>query len=208
MRFDLDIDLMDDMIPAIRQRWSPRAFDGTAEVSTEQMRVLLEAARWAASHGNTQPARFLLGYRGDDTFQRILGTLRPRNQTWAHRASVLMIGAVVTVDERGELPNTVYGLGLAVQNLVLQAVDLGLVAHQMGGFDKAAVSAEFGLPDDVWPIVAIAVGHLGAVADLPEELQVRETRPRKRKPLSDLVFSGTWGRSAFSAEPADELEQQ
>jgi nitroreductase len=196
------------MIPAIEQRWSPRAFDPVAEVSAEQMAVLLEAARWAASHGNTQPARFLLGYRGDDTYTRILGTLRPRNQTWAHRASVLMIGAVVTADERGELPNTVYGLGLAVQNLVLQAVELGLVTHQVGGFDKDAVRAGFGLPDDVLPVVAIAVGHLGDVADLPEELQARETRPRRRKPLAELVFSGTWGEPAFSAEPADEPEHQ
>jgi nitroreductase len=199
---------MSDMIPAIANRWSPRAFDPAAEVSTEQMRVLLEAARWAASHGNTQPARFLLGYRGDDTFQRVLGTLRPRNQAWAHRASVLLIGAVVTADERGELPNTEYGLGLAVENLVLQAVDLGLVAHQMGGFDKAAVSTEFGLPDDVRPVVAIAVGVLGSADDLSEDLRAKELRPRTRKPLSELVFSGTWGQAAFSAEPADEFEQQ
>ncbi|MCS7483415.1 nitroreductase family protein [Umezawaea endophytica] len=196
------------MIPAIEQRWSPRAFDPVAEVSREQMGVLLEAARWAASHGNTQPARFLLGYRGDDTHARILGALRPRNRTWAQRASVLMIGAVVTADERGELPNTVYGLGLAVQNLVLQAVDLGLVAHQIGGFDKDAVRVAFALPDDALPVVAIAVGHLGDVADLPEELQVRETRPRRRRPLTELVFSGTWGEPAFSVEPADEPEHE
>jgi nitroreductase len=196
------------MIPAIEQRWSPRAFDPVAEVSAEQMGVLLEAARWAASHGNTQPARFLLGYRGDDTHARILGALRPRNRTWAHRASVLLVGAVVTADERGDLPNTVYGLGLAVQNLVLQAVDLGLVAHQIGGFDKDAVRVGFGLPDDAEPVVAIAVGRLGSLADLPEELRVRETRPRKRRPLTETVFSGTWGRAAFSAEPADQPEHE
>ncbi|HEX6343431.1 nitroreductase family protein [Umezawaea sp.] len=196
------------MLPAIERRWSPRAFDPVAEVSAGQMRVLLEAARWAASHGNTQPARFLLGYRGDDTHRRILGALRPRNRTWAHRASALLVGAVVTADERGELPNTVYGLGLAVQNLVLQAVDLGLVTHQIGGFDPDAVRAGFALPDDVLPVVVVAVGHLGNVADLPEELQVRETRPRGRRPLTELVFSGTWGEAAFSAEPADQPEHE
>jgi len=196
------------MIPAIEQRWSPRAFDPVAEVSPEQVGVLLEAARWAASHGNTQPARFLLGYRGDATFTRILEALRPKNRTWAHRASVLLVGAVVTADERGPLPNTVYGLGLAVQNLVLQAVDLGLVAHQIGGFDKDAVRTAFALPDDAEPVVAIAVGRLGDVADLPEELQARETRPRKRRPLTELVFSGTWGEPAFSGEAADEPQHE
>jgi nitroreductase len=194
-----------ELNPVIARRWSPRAFDPTATVDVEQARCLLEAARWAASHGNTQPARFLLGFRGDPTFDRILGTLRPRNQLWAHRASLLLIAALVTTDERGELPNTELGLGLAVQNLVLQAVDLGLVTHQVGGFDKDAVRAEFGLPDDARPVVAIAVGSLGSVDDLPADLRDKEQRPRKRKPLSDLVFSDRWGTPAFgSTESADQ----
>lgn len=197
-----------ELNPVISGRWSPRAFDPTAEVDVDQARCLLEAARWAASHGNTQPARFLLGFRGDPTFDRILGTLRPRNRLWAHRASLLLIGAIVTTDERGELPNTEYGLGLAVQNLVLQAVDLGLVTHQIGGFDKDAVRTGFGLPDDVRPVVAIAVGSLGSVDDLPEDLREKERRPRVRRPLPDLVFADRWGKPAFdSAEPADQLQQ-
>ncbi|ONI81944.1 nitroreductase [Saccharothrix sp. ALI-22-I] len=183
--------------PLIVRRWSPRAFDGTAEVAPATMRVLLEAARWAASHGNTQPARFLLGYRGDDTFARILAALRPKNRTWAARASVLLVGAVAESDERGPMPNTEYGLGLAVQNLVLQAVDMGLVTHQVGGFSPDAVREAFGLPDHVRSVVVIAVGVLGDVAQLPEDLQARERRPRERKPLTETVFTGQWGQPAF-----------
>lgn len=183
--------------PLIVQRWSPRAFDGTAEVPPETVRVLVEAARWAASHGNTQPARFLVGYRGDDTFARILAAMRPKNQAWAGRASVLLVGAAATEDERGPMPNTEFGLGLAVQNLVLQAVDLGLVTHQVGGFSPDAVREAFGLPDHVRPVVVIAVGVLGDVAQLPEDLQARERRPRVRKPLTETVFTGQWGQPAF-----------
>ncbi|MEU4739061.1 nitroreductase family protein [Actinosynnema sp. NPDC023658] len=203
----------------ITQRWSPRAFDGTAEVSPDTVRVLLEAARWAASHGNTQPARFLVGYRGDDTFQRIFAALRPGNRTWAGRASVLLVGAVAETDERGPVPNTEFGLGLAVQNLVLQAVDLGLVTHQVGGFSPDEVRGAFGLPNHVRPVVVIAVGVLGDPEELPEDLRARERRPRVRKPLSETVFAGRWGRPAFpdesaagsaepSAEAADELQHE
>ena len=184
----------------IMRRWSPRAFDGTAEVSPETVRALLEAARWAASHGNTQPARFLVGYRGDDTFERIFAALRPGNQTWAGRASVLLVGAVAESDERGPVPNTEFGLGLAVQNLVLRAVELGLVTHQMGGFSPDAVREAFGLPDHVRPVVVIAVGLLGDAEELPEDLRARERRPRVRKPLSETVFAGRWGQPAFTEE--------
>ena len=186
--------------PLILKRWSPRAFDGTAEVPPETVRVLLEAARWAASHGNTQPARFLVGYRGDDTFERIFAALRPGNRTWAGRASVLLVGAVAETDERGPVPNTEFALGLAVQNLVLQAVELGLVTHQVGGFSPEAVRESFGLPDPVRPVVVIAVGVLGDDAELPDDLRKREQRPRVRRPLSETAFAGRWGEPAFPDE--------
>jgi nitroreductase len=186
----------------IARRWSPRAFDGTAEVSPGTVRVLLEAARWAASHGNTQPARFLVGYRGDDTFERVFATLRPGNRTWAGRASVLLVGAVAEVDERGPVPNAEFALGLAVQNLVLQAVELGLVTHQVGGFSPDGVREAFGLPEDVRPVVVIAVGLLGDDAELPDDLRERERRPRTRKPLGETVFAGRWGVPAFGDESA------
>ncbi|QFZ16261.1 nitroreductase family protein [Saccharothrix syringae] len=191
--------------PLIARRWSPRAFDPVAEVAPGTVRVLLEAARWAASHGNTQPARFLVGYRGDDTFERIFAALRPGNQTWAGRASVLLVGAVATADERGPLPNTEFGLGLAVQNLVLQAVDLGLVTHQVGGFSPEALRGSFGIPEDVRPVVVVAVGLLGSADDLPADLAARERRPRVRKPLAETAFAGSWGRPAFPGGQPDSL---
>ena len=174
--------------PLIARRWSPRAFDPAAEVAEDDLRALLEAARWAASHGNTQPARYLVGRRGDPVFARILGVLRPKNRTWAQHASVLVLGLVRTADERGPLPNTEYGLGLAMQNLVLQAQALGLATHQIGGFDPAAVPAAFALPDDLRPVVVVAIGHRGDPATLPDELRAREERPRTRLPLSELVL--------------------
>ena len=181
----------------ISKRWSPRAFSAEATVSDDELRILLEAARWAPSHGNSQPARFVVGHRGTPTFDAIVETLTRGNRTWAPRASVLLIGCVVTTDDRGDIPNVEFGLGLAMENMALQAVDLGLVAHMMGGFDKAAAHTTFSMPDNVRPLVAMALGHQGDLSDLPEDLQAREQRERKRLPLSETVFTGTWGQSQF-----------
>ena len=183
--------------PLIARRWSPRALDPAVQVSDDQLRALLEAARWAPSFGNTQPARYLVGRRGDETFRRIAGVLTRRNQEWTAPAAVLMLGAVVTVNEKGDVPYAEYGLALASQNLVLQAVAEGLVAHQMAGFDKDAARREFALPDDVRPVIAIAVGGLGDPDTLSERRRDQEIAPRRRRPLAGLAFTGEWGQPLF-----------
>lgn len=182
----------------IAERWSPRALDETGEVSWDQLRSLLEAARWAASFGNTQPARYLVGRRGDPTFQRILGALTERNRSWAHRAGALLVAVMVTRNEKGDIPYAEYGLGLAGQNLVLQAVDEGLVTHQMAGFDPEAIRRDFAVPPEAVPRVAIAVGMQADPEVLGEERDVlREHSPRRRIELAEFAFSDSWGKAAF-----------
>jgi nitroreductase len=77
-------------------------------------------------------------------------------------------------------------------SLVLEAVALGLNAHQMGGFDAERLTATFGVPERFTPMAVIAVGFPGAPQDLPEEFQERELAERNRRPLTDIAFSGRW----------------
>ncbi|MEU5259890.1 nitroreductase family protein [Amycolatopsis sp. NPDC021455] len=180
------------------ERWSPRAYDSSASVTPEQVRALLEAARWAPSFGNTQPARYLVGVRGTPAFDAILGTLNSGNQAWAHRASLLLIGVMVTTNEKGPVPYAEYGLGLASENLVLQAVELGLIAHQMAGFSPDAVREAFALPSDAVPKVAIAVGSPAAPDVLEDDWRIeREKAERVRLPLEEFAFTDQWGKPAL-----------
>ena len=182
----------------IAERWSPRAYDESAVVTPSQVRALLEAARWAPSSGNTQPARYLLGLRGTPSFDRILATLDSGNRAWAHRAGLLLIGVTVTKNEKGDIPLAEYGLALASENLVLQAVELGLIAHQMAGFSPDAVRDFFALPADAIAKVAIAVGSAADPSVLGDERSVeREKAPRKRIPLEEFAFTEEWGTPAF-----------
>lgn len=183
--------------PLIAARWSPRALDPDGKVTDEQLRAVLEAARWAPSHGNTQPARFLVGRRGDETYARIFELLSKRNKGWAHPAAVLMLACAATENEKGQVPMPEYGVGLAAENLVLQAVAEGLVAHQMGGFNKEGAKLVFSLPLDVEPQTVIALGTLGSPDLLDEERRAKELAPRRRKPLSEIAFTGEWGNPVF-----------
>jgi nitroreductase len=183
--------------PLIAGRWSPRALDPAGVVGEDALRAMLEAARWAPSNGNTQPARFLVGRRGDDTYERIFALLSQRNQGWAGQAAVLMIACAATRNEKGEVPMPDYGVALAVENLVLQAVAEGLVAHQMGGFNREGTKLVFSLPEDIRPLVAIAIGTLGSPDQLDEDRRARELAPRRRLSLQEIAFSGEWGNPAF-----------
>lgn len=183
--------------PLLATRWSPRALDPDAAPTDAQVRALLEAARWAPSFGNTQPARFLVGRRGDDTFRRVLGVLTPNNQRWAGAAGVLLLGVAVTENAKGPVPYAEYGVALAAENLVLQAVAEGLVAHQMAGFDADAARREFALPAAARPVIAIAVGAPGDPDRLDERARARELAPRTRLPLGEIAFAGDWGTPAF-----------
>lgn len=181
----------------IARRWSPRAFDPEGKVSDDQLRALLEAARWAPSYGNTQPARYLVGRRGDDVHARIFDALNDGNKSWARRVDVLMVGVALTRNEKGEIPLAEYGLGLATENLVLQAVSEGLAAHQMAGFDREAVRRDFALPAHAVPVVAIAVGVQGPAEVLEEPRKIeRERAPRRRVPLGQFAYA-EWGSPAF-----------
>ncbi len=183
--------------PLIAARWSPRALDPAGVVTDDQLRAVLEAARWAPSNGNTQPARYLAGRRGDETYARLFALLSPRNQGWARPASALVLTCAVTVNEKGAIPMAEYGVGLAAENLVLQAVAEGLVAHQMGGFDREGAKLVFSLPEDVVPQVVIALGALGSPDALDEDRRAKELAPRRRLPLSEIAFTGEWGNPLF-----------
>lgn len=171
--------------PLLAERWSPRAFDATREVDDTTLAALLEAARWAPSAMNTQPWRFVVGRRGDETFKRLYDALLPGNQVWAHAAGVLALAVAETTDaEGGARRHAAYDTGQAVAHLTVQAEALGLATHQMAGFDVDHARAVLDLPARCEPLTALAAGHRADASALPESLAARETAPRERRPLA------------------------
>jgi nitroreductase len=81
--------------------------------------------------------------------------------------------------------------------LLLQAVELGLAAHPMAGYDAGRARSEFGIPDGFTPIAMIAIGYpyRGRLEVLDEKLRGKELASRARKPVGEIAFAGFWGRS-------------
>ena len=178
------------LLAPIAARRSPRAFDPLHVLGDSDLHPLLEAARWAPSAMNRQPWAFLVGYRGDETFKATADALKPGNQLWARSAAALLTVLVDQEDGASASPMRAYEVGLAVGQLGIQAEHQGLITHQMAGFERDQLLAEFALPARLHPLVVIAVGRPGDADSLPEDLRNREFAPRRRRPISELVFTG------------------
>lgn len=146
------------MIEAIAKRASVRKF--TEEpVTDDEVRAMLRAAMAAPSGGNQQPWEFYV-VRDQETLDR-LAEVTPYSKP-AASASCAIVPCMRTQGLRfPEL--AVQDVSAAVENILLEAVELGLGAVWMGiapGVeDMAAVSAIVDAPADWEPFAIIACGH-------------------------------------------------
>jgi nitroreductase len=189
----------------IKERRSPLAYSERS-VGREELRSLLEAARWAASSYNQQPWHFIVATKEDPReYERVLNCIVPANALWAGKAPVLMLSVAKLAYDSNGAPNrhALYDVGQATANLAIQATALGLALHQMGGFDMERAREEFQIPEGYEPVAAIAVGYPGDPASLPEGLRARASAPRTRRELKEFVFTGRWGKISPAVESAE-----
>jgi nitroreductase len=182
----------------LRRRWSPRAFS-SRPIEPEKLRSLLEAARWAASCFNEQPWSFLVATNDNPTeYAQMLHCLVEGNQQWACQAPVLMISVSKQRFDFNGKPNRTaqHDVGLAVENLVIQATALDLWVHQMAGIHLDKIRTTYGIPEGFDPVAGIAIGYAGDPETLPEKYREQERKPRVRKTLPEFVFGGRWGEPA------------
>jgi len=182
----------------LARRWSSRAFDAKHPVSREQLKVLLEAGRWAPSCNGDEPWRYLIWDKGRDPegWQKAFDCLSENNKKWVKNVPLLMLSCAGSIFEATGKPNrwTQHDTGAASVSMALQASAMGLMVHQMGGFDAEKARAAFSIPAEYTPMAMIAVGYQTVPDILDEETKAKELRPRARKPVGEKFFEGGWGK--------------
>jgi nitroreductase len=181
-----DLQPFGDIHPLLAGRFSPEKFDRSGTVDEHAVSLLLEAARWAPSAGNSQPWGFFTTRPDDENYGRVVRHLARSSARWALDAGLL----VVTLARRYVIdPEMIYSefadydLGQAVAHLTLQARAMGLATHQFRAFDLDGLTQEL-RPSAGWVIVSmIAVGK--AAGDPPQ---------RSRRSVVDLR-SDPWSLS-------------
>jgi len=190
----------------LANRWSPRAFDPRRPVERERLLSCIEAARWAPSCFGDEPWRFIVAdrYSEDelDNWKNLLDCLTPKNRAWAQHAPVLIMACASTHFRQNDKPNrwAEFDTGQSVFALCIQATSLGLITHQMGGFDEDMARGHWGMPKEVEPMSIIALGYMGDDLVLDDGLREVENKPRTRRPMSSLIFADRWRTPYFRQE--------
>lgn len=176
--------------PLFLARHSGKTYDPNRDLSLDQIQALITAARWAPSSHNDQPWNFILCHRTHtpEAWEKAFRAFKPRQQAWTQNAPLFAITITrTTLSKTGKVNSYAeYDTGAAAFSIALQAVNLGLMAHQVGGFDKEIISKEFHLPENCKPMTIIVIGYEGSDSSSPLYL-------RDRKSISENFFWGKWG---------------
>jgi nitroreductase len=185
------------MIPVhelIQKRRSSRVIDPDRPVENEKILSLLESARWAPSCSNNQPWRFVVS---TGKSLEIVKEALSRGNAWARNASLII--AIASKPDLGcqKTGREYYHLdiGLAVENLLLQGIYLGLVVHPIAGFDEEKLKTVLKIPDEYRVHTIVIIGYPGSLSEMDEQLRERENAPRERKKLEEIVFWEGWNQS-------------
>jgi len=187
------------ILEIIQERWSPYGFSSNP-VEDFKIKAMLEAAGRAPSCNNDQPWVFVYTTREDKkVFNDYLSFMAEGNRVWAKNAYAIIIGLARTKFSFNGKPNryAFYDTGMAVSNMLLQALALDIYVHQMAGYSIEKVNEYLKLNDDIEPVAMMAVGYLGDGLDLSPELQKRDETRRTRKAVKEIAFRNFLSDPAF-----------
>ena len=180
--------------PLLNERWSPRSFDLASSIDKNDLTAILEAGRWAPSANNAQPWRYVVATRGDGHFEKLAKTFSGFNATWAPNASAFILVCAVKTNAEGAVNQFAeYDSGLSAAYMTFEAIHRGLVVHQIAGFDREQVKAEYHLADNLALMAILVIGKQAPLEALTDEtLKEREKSPRVRLPLGEIVLNGLY----------------
>ena len=180
-----------EVLEAIKTRRSIRHYK-SAPVTEEQIDIVLEAARWAPSWGNTQCWRFVM-VTEKKMKTALAETLTPYNPSRSaiEQAPVVIVACAELGKsgfKQGKLLTDredwyMFDVALAMQNLALAAHSIGLGTTHVGAFNAQKVAQLLNVPQGVAVVEMAPLGY-------PE----RERKAPPRKELSELVFYEGYGQ--------------
>jgi nitroreductase len=187
---------MMDTLDTIHKRCSLKAHISGREIEPEKIDAILEAGQLAPSARNYQPWRFIV-VKDRKVVEKLVKAFSESNQVIKDTPVMLVVCARAGDDViKNGMEYYLFDVGLAVENMVLAATELGLVTHLMTAFDEAQVKQILLIPGDVRAVVATPLAY-PLEANYAEAARERLST-RTRKDIKEMVYYNQWSE----AEPA------
>ena len=172
-----------DVWPAIRSKRMVRRFDARP-LQPEHLTRILDAGRHAASSKNQQRWDFVAVEE-----RARLEALSKCGPYAGHVAGAAAAVALITPDPRppGASTSLMWDLGLAAENMMLAAWELGVGSCPATVYDQSIAREVLAFPADLFCGYVLSFGYPADPTDL--------TRPPKaggRRPLDEIVHRETW----------------
>ncbi|MBN2754329.1 MAG: nitroreductase family protein [Candidatus Goldbacteria bacterium] len=190
-----------DVKDAINARRAHRAFDAV-EISDETVKELADAASLAPSCFNNQPAKFIF-VKGKEQLEKAKAALNKGNE-WANKDSMI-IAVLAKKDFDCVIKDRLYYLfdtGIAVGNLMLRAVELGLVAHPIAGYSPEKTREALSIPDEFEVVTLINVGKKGNDMSILSDWQKEQEDNRPARLPAENRYSIDMYSEKLNVKPA------
>ncbi|MEM2904700.1 MAG: nitroreductase family protein [Candidatus Bathyarchaeia archaeon] len=164
-----------DVFEAVKARRSIRRFKNQP-VPEEKLLKVLEAARLAPSAGNRQPWQFVVVR--NPSRKRMIAQAADGQDFIAEAGAVIVALGDPAISKRWYLRDPM----IAVEHMVLEAVELGLGTCWIGAFDEAEVKNILKIPESLSVVCILPVG-------LPDEAPAA----RSRRPFAQVFHKEEYG---------------
>ena len=180
-----------ETISSIRKRCSLKNHLSGKEIEPEIIDTILQAALLAPSARNTQPWRFVV-VQGKEAVENLAENAFIDTNKIVREASVIIVvcsrpGDDIIVDEKEYY---LFDLGLAVENMLLAATDLGLVTHLILRFDEQVVKKILKIPEDVRVVITTPLAY--PLEGSYDDAAMERLSLRTRKDFQEVVYYHQW----------------
>jgi nitroreductase len=184
-----------DVEVAIKTRRAKRALS-TKEIPIEILNKMVEAMRLSPSCNNQQPWR-VIAVRTPEKLDALKEALTKGN-VWAKRSPMILAICSKPDDDCMLSDNRNYflfGCGMSIGLMMLQATELGIIAHPIAGYDPLKVKEVLDVPTEYTVITLVICGYLNGDLSMLSEKQIalEQERPA-RKPIGENFFLDGWGQ--------------
>lgn len=169
----------------IKERRSIRSYTSEPVEKSKLLKVL-EAGRWAPSSGNVQNWRFIVVEDGD---KRLKLARAAYDQNFVADAPIVIVVCSLTdrverrYRERGKNLYSIQNTAAAIENMLLEAHELGLGACWIGAFSEDSVKKVLRVPEEVDVHGMVTLGYPA------------EETSSTRKDLEYLVYLNKYGEN-------------